>query len=143
MPVPMPPIPGQAGGSPQGLNLPKSPVGGSPGPGASPMVSPGGGDGMRAVADDGFRNVIKQIMTLLKHYEGQPQSQQFKAGARALTTLTAAFGKAQPEEGGPTGMPKPPAPIGNAAPVGPGGPPPGLPMRGAGAGMGPGPGMGM
>jgi hypothetical protein len=105
------------------------------------MVSPGGGDGMRAVADDGFRNVIKQIMTLLKHYEGQPQSQQFKAGARALTTLTAAFGKAQPEEGGPTGMPKPPMPVGNAAPVAPGGPPPGLPMRGAGAG--PQPGMGM
>lgn len=139
----MPPVGGAGAGgpAPSTLNLPKSPVGGPPGPGASPMVSPGGGDGMRALADDGFRNVIKQMMGLLKHYEGQPQSQQFKAAVRALNALTAAFGKAQPDEGPPTGgVPKPPMPIGNAAPVGPGGAPP---MRPPGAmGMGAPQGMG-
>lgn len=88
---------------------------------------------MRALADDGFRALIKQMMVLMQHYQGQPQSQQFKAASRALSTLTAAFGKAQPEEGPPAGAPKPPAPLGNAAPVAPGGPPP---LRGAPAGAG-------
>jgi hypothetical protein len=133
----MPPI-GKPGAGPMPgpstLNMPKSPVGGPSGPGASPMVSPGGGEGMQALGRDQFRKIISDILLSMKHYVGQPESPEFKAAARALTALTSVFGKAQPGGDGGGGVPKPPMPVGNAAPVGPGGPPP---MRPPGAmGMG-------
>ena len=137
MPVPLPPIGGAGGagggggapgapGVPGALNLPKSPVGGSPGPGASPMLSPGDGAGMQAHVESGLRETVKTLVSYLGRIP--PGSKLFKTLARAVESLNAAIGAPQDM----SGAPKPPAPVGNMPPVGVAGRPPGIPPGGMG-----------
>lgn len=85
------------------------------------MVSPGGGEGMKAHVEQGIREHIKGILTLLARLE--PNSKEFKTLARAMNDLVSIFGKPADV----SGAPKPAAPIGNAPAPGIGGPPKGLP----------------
>jgi len=141
MAVPTLPIAGQPGQSSptSGINLPKSPVGGSQGPGATPMVSPGDGTGMKAHVEDGVRSLMKQLLVFLNKLE--PGTPVYKTLARALNDLNATFGRTTDV----SSAPKMPAPVGNSPPMGIGGRPPGLPMRGGGGtpGIGAAPGAGM
>lgn len=115
-------------GPPGAINLPKSPAGGASGPGASAMVSPGDGAGIKAHVESGIREHIKGLVSLLGRLE--PNSKEFKTVARAMNDLTAVFGKPADV----AGVPKPAGPVGNAPPPGIGGPPKGIPTGPAGAG---------
>lgn len=119
-----------------GLNLPKSPVGGSSGPGASPMVQPGDGAGMEAHAEEEVRKMMHNLLLIMGKL--RPGTVKFNALSSALNKLNGVFGKPSAENA-PAAGPKPPMPMGNAPPAGIGGRPPGLPMRGpamGGMGMG-------
>jgi hypothetical protein len=126
----MPPMGGAPGGAPGGvpgaLNLPKSPVGGAPGPGASPMLSPGDGAGMEAHVEDGIRAAIPNLLAMAGKLKAG--TTKFNAVISAIKTLNGVFGK--PSELGAANVPKPPMPIGNAPPMGVGGAPPGIPPGG-------------
>lgn len=126
MPLPMP----QGAPPGGGLNLPKSPVGGSSGPGASPMVQPGDGAGMEAHAEEEVRKMMHNLLLVMGKLK--PGTIKFNALAGALNKLNGVFGKPTAENA-PAGGPRPPMPMGNAVPPGIGGQPPGLPMRGGGA----------
>lgn len=127
----MPPTPMTPPGG--GLNLPKSPVGGSSGPGASPMVQPGDGAGMEAHAEEEVRKMMHNLLLVMGKLK--PGTIKFNALAGALNKLNGVFGKPTAENAPAPGQ-KPPMPMGNAVPAGIGGQPPGLPMRGGTPGMG-------
>ena len=71
--------------------LPGSPIGGPGGPGASPMVSPGNGAGLKAAATEQIKSCMRNIQVAGLSFD--PGSKEFNAVMGALRTLNAIFGK--------------------------------------------------
>jgi hypothetical protein len=89
-----------AGGGPMpggGLMMPKSPIGGPGGPGASPMVSPGGGAGNLANAMTGVKTCHTSLTGYLSAFPAGSKEQQ--ALFRALAALNTIVKDAPPETG--------------------------------------------
>ena len=119
--------------------MPGSPAGGPTGPGATPAVSPGPGTGNQAAAAARVQAIMPLIrMAMMAFPIG---SKEEKALARALSSLTPIFAKAQDDalvpaavvdiaqqarNRGPMSAAPPPG-IQPAMPGGPGGPAPGAP----------------
>lgn len=125
--------PGLTGG---GIGLPKSPIGGPSGPGASPMVSPGTGAGMQAKAMSDVKKIMDQLLEVGAAFEkGTPQ---FNSVARAISALNGVFSKAAASEPPKAPLPVPPTPPGGGL-GGLGTPPTGIAAGGGGGGppMGP------
>lgn len=90
MPLGMPPI-----GAPQ-MALPKSPLGGPSGPGASPATSPGGGAGNEAAA---IADVKSCLPIMMKAVNQLPAGDKFRqALLRAVMSIEAHIGKSQTED---------------------------------------------
>lgn len=78
-----------------GMSLPKSPMGGPPGPGTSPALSPGAGAGNEAAAS---ADILEAIPMLTKHLNSFPiGDKRRQALMRAVTALEAHFGKSVDE----------------------------------------------
>lgn len=107
--------------------MPKSPIGGPSGPGASPMVSPGTGAGMQARSLASIKQIMDSLMSLAKDF--QPGTPQFNGIVGAIKSLNGATKEA------PVETPKMPLPVPPTAPGGGlggvGAPPTGLPVGGA------------
>lgn len=80
MPLTSPTLPGNVAGTP-------------PGPGASPMVSPGAGHGNQAAASAMLKSVIPQLHQALMAFP--VNSPEYKSVDKALAALTPAFGQSQ------------------------------------------------
>lgn len=102
--------------------VPKSPVGGPAGPGASPMLSPGAGAGNKAAATQQVKAVIPALLIASMAFESGSKEQQ--ALLRAISSLNPIFGKAEGQNMVPAGL----ATMAQAAKQGPlsAAPPPGL-----------------
>lgn len=79
--------------SPMGGVLPKSPMGGPGGPGASPMASPGGGAGNQAAALSNIKACMRTMQMSMLAYE--PGSKEFQGLMRALSALNPLFGESK------------------------------------------------
>src|SRR5215475_1697110 len=71
--------------------LPGSPIGGAGGPGASPMVSPGQGAGVKAAAVAQIRSCMRNIQVAALSFD--PGSKEFNGVMGALRSLNSVFGK--------------------------------------------------
>lgn len=102
--------------------VPKSPVGGPSGPGGSPMLSPGGGEGNKAAAVQTIKAVMPAILKASMAFESGSKEQQ--SILRAISALNPIFGKAEGTNMVPAGL----ATMAMAAKQGPlsAAPPPGL-----------------
>ncbi len=127
-PLPTPGPAPSAGGSPP--MAPKSPVAGPGGPGGSPMLSPGGGDGNKAAAMQQVKIAIKPLLLASMAFE--PGSKEQQALLRAVAALNPIFGKAEGTDMVPAGLAamaqaNKKGPLSAAPPPGsaPGGPPAG------------------
>lgn len=96
--APPPEAPG--GAAPAGM--PKSPIGGPGGPGASPMMSPGGGAGNKAAAIQSIKAVLPAILKASMAFESGSKEQQ--AVLRAVASLNPIFGKAEGDNMVPAGL---------------------------------------
>ena len=138
------PMPGGAGppGGPPPPSLPKSPIGGPGGPGASPMMSPGGGAGARANSMNQIRAANDTLLLAVASFDqGSKEQQAILRAITALNTISsratganmvpaALAAMAQASSRGPLTTAPPPGMAGGMGPSGPGGPPP---MPGGGA----------
>jgi hypothetical protein len=117
--------------------MPKSPVGGPSGPGGSPMLSPGGGEGNQAAAIQSIKAVMPAILKASMAFPSGSKEQQ--AILRAIQSLNPVFGKAEgtnmvpaglaamamQAKGGPLSAAPPPGLVSdNSPPPGMGGAPP-------------------
>lgn len=110
-----------------GMRPPRSVIGGPQGPGASPMVQPGTGDGMKARALESIRKIMENLLMQSRSFEaGSPE---LKTILRAASDLNALFNTKKPE----ANTPPPPVPA-----VPPGAGLGGLPPQAAAAAMAPG-----
>ena len=123
------------GGPPQ---MPGSPIGGPGGPGATQMLSPGSGAGMKAAAVEQIKECMRNIQRAGLSFD--PGSKEFNAVMGSLRTLNGIFGKPSDADLGPAARARmaqpPPNPLAGMAPAGMaggGGPPP----QAAPPGMGP------
>jgi hypothetical protein len=83
--------PGAGPGAAPSPVLPKSPVGGPGGPGASPMMSPGGGAGNQAAAVQRVKGILPMLLeTALAWPVG---SKEQRSLVDAFRSLSSAFGK--------------------------------------------------
>lgn len=82
--------------------MPKSPMGGPGGPGASPMLSPGGGEGNKAAAIQSVKAVLPAILKASMAFEAGSKEQQ--AILRAVSALNPIFGKAEGSNMVPAGL---------------------------------------
>jgi hypothetical protein len=134
---------GAAPGGPPGGGapvLPKSPIGGAGGPGASPMVSPGNNAGGKAAAAAKIKACMQTIQIAALSYE--PGSKEFNGVMGALRSLNSVFGKPTDQDLVPAARrqiaeaPKPP--LAGSPPAGLGGAPqpPMMPPPGAMTGGG-------
>ena len=108
-------------------SLPGNPMGGPPGPGASPMTTPGGGPGAEAATDAKVAKVMETLYAALQAYPLGSKKQQ--AVLNAVRALTANFAKQADAGQVPpaiTQMALNPRPA-NAAPMPPMAPPGGPP----------------
>ena len=87
-PTPMMMRPPGLGGPPQ---MPGSPVGGPGGPGATKMLSPGSGAGMKAAAVEQIKECMRNIQRAGLSFD--PGSKEFNAVMGSLRTLNGIFGK--------------------------------------------------
>lgn len=95
---PLGPPPESPGGSP----MPGAPTGGPGGPGASPMLSPGGGEGNKAAAIQSVKAVMPAILKASMAFEAGSKEQQ--AILRAVSALNPIFGKAEGSNMVPAGL---------------------------------------
>lgn len=75
------------------MKMPGSPTGGPGGPGATPMLSPGGGDGNKAAAVATIKGIMPALYKGMMAFE--PGSKENQAILRALSALSPIFGKAE------------------------------------------------
>src|SRR5258706_1362553 len=134
--MPMPFMPRGPGASPAGAApaaLPKSPIGGAGGPGASPMVSPGANAGGKAKAAAKIKACTQTLLAEAMNFE--PGSREFNGIMSAIKALKPVFGKPTDQDLVPAARrqiaqaPKPP--LAACPPQGLGrGPPPPMPPPG-------------
>ena len=82
--------------------MPKSPIGGPGGPGGSPMMSPGGGEGNAAAAVQSIKAVMPAILKASMAFPSGSKEQQ--AILRAVAALNPIFGKAEGSNMVPAGL---------------------------------------
>lgn len=82
--------------------MPKSPVGGPAGPGGSPMLSPGGGEGNKAAAVQSVKTLMPGLLRASMAFEAGSKEQQ--AILRAVSALNPIFGKAEGSNMVPAGL---------------------------------------
>jgi hypothetical protein len=119
-------MPGAGGGQmapPGGGMLPKSPAGGPGGPGASPMVSPGGGAGNQAAALANIKACMRTMQMSMLAYE--PGSKEFQGLMRALSALNPLFGESKGGDLAPAALRQMAATQNPGGPLA-GAPPPGI-----------------
>ena len=131
--------PGAGAGGAAATTIPKSPLGGPGGPGASPMLSTGGGAGNRAAAMQSVKGLIPGLLKASMSFDSGSKEQQ--ALLRAISALNPIFaGRGDVESMVPAGLAALAQQRGMGAATA--APPPGA-AAGAGSGPGAGAGAGM